>query len=53
MPTINIIEYKKEKYTKAFAYALFMFNKSSTTENIDVFENLNVIQIDIKKDNPC
>lgn len=39
---INNIECKKEKYIKAFIYALFMFNKSSTIANIDVFEDLNI-----------
>lgn len=50
IPTINIIKCKKERYTKVFAYTSFMFNKSSTTKSIGVFEDLNVTQIGIKKD---
>lgn len=53
IPTINIIDYKREDCTEIFAYAFSMFNKSSTVRNISIFEDLNVIQIGIKKDNFC
>lgn len=50
---INIIECKKKGYIKVFTYALFMFNKNSIIGNIDIFENLIITQIGIKKNDPC
>lgn len=49
---LNIIYYKKEDATKTYAFAPFMFSKSSTNGNISVFEDLNVIQIGIDKTDP-
>lgn len=52
MPTINIIEYKKERCTKTFAYAPSMYNKSFIAKKIGIFEDLNITQMGIKKDDP-
>lgn len=52
MPTIKIIDCKREGCTEAFAYAPSMFNKSSTAGNIDVFKDFNMIQMGIKKNDP-
>lgn len=52
MPSLNIIDCRKEGYTEVFAYAPFMHNESSTADNIGVFENLNITQIEIQKDDP-
>ena len=52
MSIINIIECKKERSTKAFAYTPSIFNKSSTTGKIGIFEDFNITQIGIKKDDP-
>lgn len=43
MLTINVIDYKIENCIKIFVYAFFIFNKSSTTRNISVFKDLNII----------
>lgn len=40
---------KKEK-TEVYIFVFFMFNKSSFIENELVFKNLNITQINIKKD---
>ena len=53
MPTINVINYKKKCCIKAFAYVFFIFNESSIAGNIDIFKDLNVIQIQMKKHDPC
>ncbi len=51
---LNIINCRKESHMKEFIYILFIYNKGSTTGNIIVFEELNIIQRRIKKrDNPC
>lgn len=47
MPTINHIKYQREKMIKKYVFALFMFNKNLFLDNYLVFENLNIIQIDI------
>lgn len=52
MLIFNIINYKKEGATKAYAFAPSMFSKSSITGNIFVFEDLNVIQMGINKTDP-
>lgn len=52
MPVINKIDPKMEGNTKAFAYALSIFSKNSTVGNIFMFEDINIIQIDIEKTDP-
>lgn len=52
MLTINVIDCNRKDCTEAFTYAPFNLNKSSTARKISVFEDLNVIQIEIKKDDP-
>lgn len=46
---INVIDCKRKGCTEAFTYALSILNKSSIARKISIFENLNVIQIEIKK----
>lgn len=52
MPFLNLIDCRKEGCTEAFAYAPSIFNKSSTASNIGVFEDLNVRQMGVEKDDP-
>ena len=52
MPILNVINYKKEDATKAYAFAPSMFCESSTNGNISVFEDLNIIQMGIDKTDP-
>ena len=49
MPALNCIDYRAEKKTKAYVFALSIFSESSLTGNISVFEDLNVIQMGIKR----
>ena len=49
MPKINIIDYKTEGKTDAYAFAPSMFNESSLSGNQSVFEDFNVIQMGINK----
>lgn len=49
MPTLHYIDYKVERKTKVHAFALLMFSKNSLTSNILVFENLNIVQMNIKR----
>lgn len=53
MLTINVIDCKRESWSKAFAYISSMFNESSTARNICVFKEFNIFQIGIQKDDPC
>lgn len=43
MVVLNYIDYKIEKKTKAYIFALFIFGKSLFNRNISVFENLNIL----------
>lgn len=47
MLTINIINYKQKRTTKAFAFVVFIFCKSFIISNISIFEDHNIKQIDI------
>lgn len=49
MPTINIIDCKREKSIKSFTFAPFMFSESSTTSNLIVFKDLNILQMRLEK----
>ena len=49
MPALNCINCRVEGKTKAYAFAPFMFSKSSLTGNISVFEDLNIVQMGIDK----
>lgn len=51
MLTIDYIECQRDKITEVYVFAPFMFNKSSHLGNHLVFKNLNIIQIDIQKEN--
>lgn len=51
MPKLNIIDCKHKEMTKTYVFKLSMFNKSFFAGNIDVFKDLNVIQMRINKIN--
>lgn len=46
---LNIVDGKCERKTKAFVFTPSMHNESFLSNNIGVFENLNVIQMEIDK----
>lgn len=50
MPVIDCIQCKTEKKTEAYAFASSMFSESSLAGNQSVFEDLNVIQMGIDKE---
>ena len=49
MSVINCIDCRMEKKTETYTLPLFMFSESSFNGNLLVFEDLNVIQMGIKK----
>lgn len=49
MPKINVIDYKTEGKTEAYAFAPLIFSESSLFGNQSVFEDFNIIQIGIDK----
>lgn len=48
---LNFIDCKLKKAMQAYMFALSMFFKSLIDSNIDVFEDLNILQIKINKTN--
>ncbi|MCJ1468817.1 hypothetical protein MMC07_007447 [Pseudocyphellaria aurata] len=52
MPIVDRIDCSKVGATEAHAFAPSMFNESSTTENMSVFEDLNIHQMGIEKTDP-
>ena len=53
MPKFDNIECKTKGMTSAFLFAPVMASKSTTTGNISVFEELNINQLGLAKDNLC
>lgn len=53
MPIVDVIDCKLEKATKAYLFTPFMSSKSTTAGNINVFEDLNIDQLGLKKENLC
>lgn len=51
MPKINVINYYIKLKTKTFAFVLLMFSESFLTNNLLVFKDLNIFQIDRDKTN--
>lgn len=51
MLKINIINYKTEEKTEAYAFVLLIFNENFLSDNLLMFEDLNVIQMGIDKIN--
>ncbi len=49
MSKINVIDYKTEGKTEAYAFAPSIFSESSLSGNQSVFEDLNVVQMGINK----
>lgn len=52
MPKVDIIDCKTEGVTAAYPFAPSMSNESTTAGNISVFENLNIRQLGLDKDDP-
>ena len=52
MPQINIINYKTKGPTMAYLFATLVSNKSTTTGNISVFEDLVIDKFELKKEDP-
>lgn len=53
IPKVNIIECKTKGTTSAFLFAPAMASESTTAENINVFEELNINQLGLAKDDLC
>lgn len=53
MPKIDIIEWKTKDMTSPFLFVLAMVSESIIARNINVFEELNVNQLGLVKDNLC
>lgn len=53
MPKVDLIDCKIKGSTVAYPFAPSMVNESTTAGNISVFEDLNIIQRDLKKEDPC
>ena len=51
MPAINIIDCKYKRSIKSFLFAASIFSKSSTIDNFAIFENVNILQMWLKKTN--
>lgn len=49
MLVLNYINCEIEKMTKTNAFALSLFNESLLIDNISVFKNFNVVQMNIKR----
>ena len=49
MPLISLINCKTEEKTEAYTFALLIFSESLLDSNQSVFEDLNVIQMEIDK----
>lgn len=49
MPVLNCIYCKAKKQTKAHIFAPFMCIESLLNGIISIFENLNIVEINIKK----
>ncbi len=52
MPKVDIIECKTKGVTSAFPFAPAMASESTTARNISVFEELNINQLGLAKDDP-
>lgn len=53
MPKVDIINCKTEGVTEVYPFAPSMSNKSTIVGNISVFEDLNIGQLGLDKDDPC
>lgn len=53
MSTLNCINFRVEKKIKAYVFVPFMFGESSLISNISIFEDHNIVQIDINKTDKC
>lgn len=52
MPKVDIINCETEGVTKAYPFAPSMSNESTTAGNISVFEDLNIGQLGLDKNDP-
>lgn len=53
MPKVNIIECKTKDVISAFPFIPVMTSESTTARNINVFEELNINQLSLAKDDFC
>lgn len=51
MPKIDIVNCKTESSSLAFPFVLAMANENTIADNISVFENININQLGLIKDN--
>lgn len=51
MSIINFINFNSECCTEAYIFALSMFSKNFIAGNMSIFEDFNIIQIEIQKTN--
>lgn len=52
IPKVDVIDCKTEGLTIACPFALAMASESTTTGNISAFQNLNINQLGLKKEDP-
>lgn len=52
MPKVDVIDCKTEGSTIAYLFAPAMASESTTAGNISVFEDLNINQLGLKKEDP-
>lgn len=52
MPTVDIIDCRIKGSTVAFLFAPSMASNSTIVGNINVFENLNIHQLELLKEDP-
>lgn len=52
MLSVNIIDCRKEDFMELFMYVHSIFNKNSISDNIRIFEDINIKKIRVEKDDP-
>lgn len=52
MPKVNVIDCKTKGSSSAFPFALAMASENTTAGNISMFEDLNINQLGLTKDDP-
>lgn len=52
MPKVDVIDCKTEGLTIAYPFAPVIASKSTMAGNISMFEDLNINQLGLKKENP-
>lgn len=52
MPKVDIVNCENKSATEAYPFALSIANENTTAGNISVFEDLNIHQLGLDKDDP-